>query len=93
MVRVGGHVYGTGEGRSKKEAEQQAAEAAWNAISDGEPPLAGNQHGAPAAAAPAGTAPAGTAAEGSEDPGPPAAGHGAREAGTGGNPGTSGPTE
>jgi ribonuclease-3 len=47
MVRVGGHVYGTGEGRSKKEAEQQAAEAAWNAISDGEPPLAGNQHGAP----------------------------------------------
>jgi ribonuclease-3 len=39
-------VYGTGEGRSNKEAEQQAAEAAWNAISDGEPPLAGNQHGA-----------------------------------------------
>ncbi len=33
MVRVGGHVYGTGEGRSKKEAEQQAAEAAWTAIS------------------------------------------------------------
>jgi ribonuclease-3 len=37
-VRVGGHVYGTGEGRSKKEAEQQAAEAAWNAISKGENP-------------------------------------------------------
>ncbi len=35
-VRVGGHVYGTGEGRSKKEAEQQAAETAWNAISNGE---------------------------------------------------------
>ena len=35
-VRVGGHVYGTGEGRSKKEAEQQAAETAWNAISHGE---------------------------------------------------------
>jgi ribonuclease-3 len=39
MVRVGGRVYGTGEGRSKKEAEQQAAEAAWTAISNGEPPL------------------------------------------------------
>ena len=51
MVRVGGHVYGTGEGRSKKEAEQQAAEAAWNAISDGEPPLAGSQHGDPAGSA------------------------------------------
>jgi ribonuclease-3 len=87
MVRVGGHVYGTGEGRSKKEAEQQAAEAAWNAISDGEPPLAGNQHGAPAGTAPTGTAPAGTG-----DPGPSAAGHGAREAGPGGNSGTSGPT-
>ena len=33
VVRVGGHVYGTGEGRSKKEAEQQAAEAAWTTIS------------------------------------------------------------
>ena len=39
MVRVGGRAYGTGEGRSKKEAEQQAAEAAWTAISSGEPPL------------------------------------------------------
>jgi len=38
VVRVGGQVYGSGEGRSKKEAEQQAAEAAWNAISDGEYP-------------------------------------------------------
>ena len=35
-VRVGGRVYGSGQGRSKKEAEQQAAEAAWNAISNGE---------------------------------------------------------
>jgi ribonuclease-3 len=32
-VRIGGHTYGTGEGRSKKEAEQQAAEAAWLSIS------------------------------------------------------------
>jgi ribonuclease-3 len=35
LVRVGGRVYGSGEGRSKKEAEQQAAEAAWQAISNG----------------------------------------------------------
>ena len=35
-VRVGGRVYGSGKGRSKKEAEQQAAEAAWSAISNGE---------------------------------------------------------
>ncbi|RAY12464.1 ribonuclease III [Actinomadura craniellae] len=31
-VRVGGEVYGSGQGRSKKEAEQHAAEAAWTAI-------------------------------------------------------------
>ena len=31
-ARVGGVVYGTGTGRSKKEAEQQAAEAAWRDI-------------------------------------------------------------
>jgi len=36
QVRVGGRVYGSGRGRSKKEAEQQAAEAAWSAISEGE---------------------------------------------------------
>jgi ribonuclease-3 len=32
-VRIGSQTYGEGEGRSKKEAEQQAAEAAWTAIS------------------------------------------------------------
>jgi ribonuclease-3 len=32
VVRVGGKIYGSGEGRSKKEAEQQAAEVAWTAI-------------------------------------------------------------
>lgn len=32
VVRVGGKALGTGEGRSKKAAEQQAAEAAWSAI-------------------------------------------------------------
>src|SRR6266480_4866082 len=36
IVRVGGHVYGSGTGHSKKEAEQHAAEAAWSAISKGE---------------------------------------------------------
>jgi ribonuclease III len=34
-VRIGGRTYGEGEGRSKKEAEQQAAEAAWTAITEG----------------------------------------------------------
>jgi ribonuclease-3 len=39
-VRVGGELYGHGTGRSKKEAEQQAAETAYNAIvaTHGEPP-------------------------------------------------------
>jgi ribonuclease III len=32
VVRIGGRELGSGSGRSKKEAEQQAAEAAWNAI-------------------------------------------------------------
>jgi ribonuclease-3 len=32
VVQVGGAPYGEGSGRSKKEAEQQAAEAAWTAI-------------------------------------------------------------
>jgi ribonuclease III len=33
VVKVGGRVLGSGEGHSKKEAEQHAAEAAWKAIS------------------------------------------------------------
>ncbi len=41
LVRLGGRAYGSGEGHSKKEAEQQAAEAAWQAISNGEPPMDG----------------------------------------------------
>jgi ribonuclease-3 len=32
VARIGGQIYGEGEGRSKKEAEQQAAELAWTAI-------------------------------------------------------------
>jgi ribonuclease III len=31
-VRLGGSIFGTGSGRSKKEAEQQAAEEAWTRI-------------------------------------------------------------
>jgi len=36
FVRIGSQTYGQGEGRSKKEAEQQAAEAAWTAITSGQ---------------------------------------------------------
>jgi ribonuclease-3 len=54
VVRVGGRVYGTGEGRSKKEAEQQAAETAWNAISNGDVPMDANHSGEAAEAGPAG---------------------------------------
>jgi ribonuclease-3 len=35
-VRIGSQTYGQGEGRSKKEAEQQAAEVAWTAITSGQ---------------------------------------------------------
>ena len=34
-VLVGGREYGSGDGRTKKEAEQKAAEAAWRALSEG----------------------------------------------------------
>jgi ribonuclease III len=59
-VRVGGRAYGSGSGRSKKEAEQQAAEAAWKAISNG------NENGADAAG--------GAAANGTAAGGPPVVG-------------------
>jgi ribonuclease III len=53
-VKVGGRSYGSGAGRSKKEAEQQAAEAAWKAISNGHDAAAPGGNGvSPAAAAPA----------------------------------------
>jgi ribonuclease-3 len=45
-VRIGPHTYGEGEGRSKKEAEQQAAEAAWTAISAGLGNTPGSENGA-----------------------------------------------
>jgi len=43
VARIGGRIYGEGEGRTKKEAEQQAAEMAWTAISEGLGP-AGTVH-------------------------------------------------
>ena len=55
-VWVGGRAYGSGSGRSKKEAEQQAAEAAWKAISNGTGSAAGTAPDAPAGDAPEGAA-------------------------------------
>jgi ribonuclease-3 len=63
VVRVGGRDLGTGQGRSKKAAEQQAAEAAWRALSaeadgdaradaDGTGPAAPPLQNDPASAAP-----------------------------------------
>ncbi|WP_111603338.1 ribonuclease III [Streptomyces sp. Amel2xB2] len=55
-ARVGGVAYGTGTGRSKKEAEQQAAETAWREIraaADG----AGAQSSPPAASSSASSSP------------------------------------
>ena len=56
-VRIGTRTYGEGEGRSKKEAEQQAAEAAWTAISAGLTEAAGAAAAANGAAAPESAAP------------------------------------
>jgi ribonuclease III len=44
-VRIGGRAYGEGEGHSKKEAEQQAAEAAWTSISEALSARAGGDGG------------------------------------------------
>ena len=41
VVRVGGQVLGSGQGRTKKEAEQQAAEAAWTALNAESGPVDG----------------------------------------------------
>jgi ribonuclease III len=49
-VRIAGRTYGEGEGRSKKEAEQQAAEAAWTSITEGHS-VTGNNSGGGAAGA------------------------------------------
>ena len=52
VARIGGQVYGRGEGRSKKEAEQQAAELAWTAIKGLTAGNAGAAAGSGAAARP-----------------------------------------
>jgi ribonuclease III len=90
-VRVGGRTYGSGTGRSKKEAEQQAAEAAWKAISNGHDPVepdTGSDATGGAAAGSGGAA--GTGGDGAGSPGPPG---GADAAGPGDSaaPGGSGP--
>ena len=63
-VSVGGRSYGSGEGRSKKEAEQQAAQAAWTAISNG--------HGSPPAPGSVGTGPSSTGPSDAAGPTPSA---------------------
>jgi ribonuclease-3 len=74
-VRVGGRSYGSGQGRSKKEAEQQAAEAAWKAISNGAGGPAGTGTGGqPAGDPPAGDPPAGDPPAGDEQAGDEQAG-------------------
>jgi ribonuclease III len=85
LVRVGGRVYGSGQGRSKKEAEQQAAAAAWSAISTGDGGQAGE-------AGPegngAGAGPGGHGADEREAAGPGS--HRARGNGAGGRAGGQG---
>jgi ribonuclease III len=54
-VRVGGRVLGSGEGRSKKEAEQHAAEAAWKTITA---EAAGRRHDDPPGGSPGHPGPA-----------------------------------
>ena len=69
-VKVGGRSYGTGAGRSKKEAEQQAAEAAWKAISNGHDSAPGSNGVIPAGGPVGGAAgPGGEAVGGSGTPG------------------------
>jgi len=80
LVRVGGRVYGSGEGRSKKEAEQQAAAAAWSAISTGEAGEAGPEHNG------AGPGEPGPGEQGAAGPGS----HRARGNGAAGRPGGQG---
>jgi ribonuclease III len=75
-VKIGGRTYGEGEGRSKKEAEQQAAEAAWTLISQNSASAAA---GATAAEGTAGetTAAGGLPADAADPGGPGPSGPGA----------------
>jgi len=70
VVRVGSRELGSGEGRSKKAAEQLAAEAAWRAIT-AEAELDDSERTGPAPGAPPSPQPGGAA------PGAPASGDGA----------------
>ncbi len=83
-VMIGGRTYGEGEGRSKKEAEQQAAEAAWTRITAG---ITGAESSGEATEAGRGegSAGAGSAARGSGTAGP--AGDVAEGGGPGAGPG------
>jgi ribonuclease-3 len=71
VVKVGGRILGTGQGRSKKAAEQQAAEAAWNAITAeaATPPLTAENGTAENGTAENGTAENGTAENGTAENG------------------------
>ncbi len=83
VVRVGSRELGSGEGRSKKAAEQLAAEAAWRAITAeiGENTAGPSRPQADDETAPAsmGTAGTGTAETGTAAPGAPCAGAGEAE--------------
>jgi ribonuclease-3 len=98
-VRVAGRAFGSGAGKSKKEAEQQAAEAAYTAISkesaDGaqnSAPASGSHpsahaNGGPNSANPGPSPATPTPAKpGSSDPGPSPAGPGTSPASPGPNP-------
>ncbi len=84
-VRVGGRTYGSGSGRSKKEAEQQAAEAAWKAISNGTESGADAVTNGPAGNGPAGNGPAGNGPAGNGPAGNGPAGNGPAGNGPAGN--------
>ena len=73
VVIVGGRVYGSGTGHSKKEAEQQAAEAAWHAINNGEAGTAVDDAGSDADAVSPG---ADAVSPGADAAGPGSAGRG-----------------
>jgi ribonuclease-3 len=62
VVRVGGKDLGAGQGRSKKAAEQQAAEAAWRALSGEADVARADGDGTVPGAPPGGTGPADAAA-------------------------------
>jgi ribonuclease III len=88
-VRVAGRTYGSGSGRSKKEAEQQAAEAAWKEISNGTGSAAdvGAANGTAANGTSAdGTAANGAVARGAAGSGSPAASGGASPLANGAHP-------